>query len=268
MVSIETGLAINTATAVDRTTAGGMRRVLASLFAQSAVGQPTPGIIAINGLTPLDVTTDGTDMTYHVAAGYAVTSRTGQGAYIVGDVDAVDITGVSVGDGSNPRIDRIYIVQPDPELTETGVARIDVVEGTPGASPALPALPTGALELARKLVPSGASNTDTGTALTDKATTTSLNVTWDGLIGKPTTFAPSTHTHVATQISDSTTIGRTVLKAADVDAILTALGVTAIGKLLMQATDVAAARAAIDLYIDTSEPADTADGVIWGSYTP
>lgn len=65
----------------------------------------------------------------------------------------------------------------------------------------------------------------------------------------------------------ATTIGSTVFTAADANAILTALGVTALGKLLMQAADVDAARAALDIYIQNTEPGDTADKVIWGSWT-
>jgi hypothetical protein len=95
---------------------------------------------------------------------------------------------VATGDPSNPRYDRIYIVQPDPELAESGQARIDVVVGVAAATPSVPALPTGALELARKLVPAGAANTSSGTALTNIAAYTGLNVSWDTIPNKPTYF--------------------------------------------------------------------------------
>lgn len=167
MVTIPTGLAINTATVSDRANALSFRRILGALFKQTSAGNPVAGIMP-GPNTPLDVQTSPTSMQYYVKAGYAVTARTNQGAYLVGNQADVTLP-VSVGNATNPRYDRIYIVQPDPELGETGQARIDVVQGTPAAAPSVPALPTGALELGRKLVPAGASNTGTGTAVSNKA---------------------------------------------------------------------------------------------------
>lgn len=176
MVTIPTGLAINVADVTQRTTASGFRAVLASLFKQSAPGVPVVGVIpGPSGTTPLLVTTRTTDMTYDVSAGFAVTSRAGQGAYVVGTVSNVNLP-TTGGDATNPRYDRIYIVQPDPELSETGQARIDVAQGTPSANPGLPSIPTGALELARKLVPAGAATTSAGSALSNYAVKTALNL--------------------------------------------------------------------------------------------
>lgn len=176
MVTIPTGLAINVADASQRTTASGFRAVLGSLFKQSSPGVPVAGVIpGPSGTNPLLVTTRTTDMSYDVAAGYAVTTRTGQGAYLVGTLTGQNIV-TAGGDAANPRYDRIYIVQPDPELSESGQARIDVVQGTPSANPSLPAIPTGALELARKLVPAGAATTSAGSALSNYATKTALNL--------------------------------------------------------------------------------------------
>jgi hypothetical protein len=52
-----------------------------------------------------------------------------------------------------------------------------------------------------------------------------LEVSWDDVTGKPTTFPPSAHTHTAEQISDSTAAGRAILTAADADAQRAALSV-------------------------------------------
>jgi hypothetical protein len=128
MVTIPTGLAINTATVSDRANALSFRRILGALFKQTSAGNPVAGIMP-GPNTPLDVQTSPTSMQYYVKAGYAVTARTNQGAYLVG-TGGRDVP-VSVGNATNPRYDRIYIVQPDPELGETGQARIDVVQGTP-----------------------------------------------------------------------------------------------------------------------------------------
>jgi hypothetical protein len=131
-------------------------------------------------------------MSYTVKAGYAVCTRAGQGAYLLGTlVDVVVPT--SAADATNDRYDVLYIFQPDPELADTGVARIDVAVGTPSASPATPAVPTGSLVLGRKLVVHGSSNTSTGTAIDQLPSLTGLNVTWDALGGKPASFPPSAH---------------------------------------------------------------------------
>lgn len=47
---------------------------------------------------------------------------------------------------------------------------------------------------------------------------------WADITDKPTTFTPATHTHTVSQLSDSTTIGRTVITAADAAAVRTAIG--------------------------------------------
>lgn len=209
MVAIPTGLAINTPTPGDRTTAAGFRKILAFLFAQSSPGTPTPGVLyAGASATPLDVLPSASTMTYTVKAGMAVTARAGQGAYLVGSV--IDVTvSTAAADGTNPRWDRVYIVQPDPELSEVGVARIDVVNGTPGASPTLPALPTGALELGRKLIGPGVTNTNDGTAISDKAARTVLGagINWADVLNKPSTFTPAAHTHTVADITDLATNG-------------------------------------------------------------
>jgi len=50
------------------------------------------------------------------------------------------------------------------------------------------------------------------------------SVTWADITSKPATFPPSTHTHTASQISDASSVGRSVLTAADAAAARTAIG--------------------------------------------
>jgi hypothetical protein len=50
------------------------------------------------------------------------------------------------------------------------------------------------------------------------------SVAWADVTGKPATFPPSAHSQAASTISDSTTVGRAVLTAADAAAGRTALG--------------------------------------------
>lgn len=47
---------------------------------------------------------------------------------------------------------------------------------------------------------------------------------WTDVTSKPTTFTPATHSHTASSISDSTTVGRAVVTATDAAAARTAIG--------------------------------------------
>ncbi|MFE2994291.1 hypothetical protein ACFXG4_05075 [Nocardia sp. NPDC059246] len=47
---------------------------------------------------------------------------------------------------------------------------------------------------------------------------------WGDITGKPSTFPPDTHTHPATDIADSSAVGRAVVKAVDGPAARTAIG--------------------------------------------
>lgn len=51
---------------------------------------------------------------------------------------------------------------------------------------------------------------------------------WGVIANKPATFAPSAHTHTASQVSDSSAAGRVILTAADVAAQRTALGLATV----------------------------------------
>lgn len=47
---------------------------------------------------------------------------------------------------------------------------------------------------------------------------------WVDLAGKPAAYPPESHDHTASQISDATTVGRNVLKAADAATARQAIG--------------------------------------------
>ena len=97
---------------------------------------------------------------------------------------------------------------------------------------------------------------------------------WSAITGKPSVFPPATHSHPAADISDSTTVGRAVLTAADAAAARSAIGAgtsslalgstgstaaagnhthaatgisdsTTVGRAVLTAADAAAARTAI-----------------------
>lgn len=65
--------------------------------------------------------------------------------------------------------------------------------------------------------------TGLATTLAGKSDTTHVHA-YSSLTGIPSTFAPSAHTHTAANISDSTTIGRSILLGADAASIRTIIG--------------------------------------------
>jgi len=155
---INAGLVIQLNSGGDGTTAVGFRRALATLLQQSSPGVPVPGRLGPEHFK----VTGRSDMSYGVSAGGVVLTRSTQGAYIVPLHQAV-VVATGQSNGINPRIDRIYIHQPDPALDGPGVdvsAVIGVASSLPAASPQLPSIPTGALELARTLVPADATRTE------------------------------------------------------------------------------------------------------------
>lgn len=174
MVTIPTGLAINSDVESERTTPDGMRHILATLFAQTSAGEPVPGRIPAP-TPPLVCSGHGSLMQYLVTKGYAVTTRTGKGAYLVGSSTDLVIP-TAAAHATLSRIDRVYIVQPDPELTEPGLARVDVVNGTPASNPTAPALPPGALLLGEKTIGPGATNTSAGAPITGQPGLVTLNI--------------------------------------------------------------------------------------------
>lgn len=176
MPTVPAGLVVPLNDDGNGTPAIGFRRALALLFQQSSPGVAAPGRLGSNHF---QVTGHATLMRYVVSPGGIVLVRsTAGGAYVVGIPDAVEVP-TAAADGVNPRIDRIYCKQPDPALDGSAVGVdfiIDVVSGLPASTPEAPALPSGAFELARKVIAPGATNTAAGAAFTDVAAVTGLNL--------------------------------------------------------------------------------------------
>jgi hypothetical protein len=76
----------------------------------------------------------------------------------------------------------------------------------------------------------------------------SAAVDWSSIDNKPSTFPPSTHTHITTDITDSTAFGRSFMKAADAAAGRTLLGATAIGTGVFTAATLVVARETLRIY--------------------
>ena len=172
---ISAGLVLDRNALGNGTTATGFRRAIATLFRQSTPGVATPGRLGDDHF----VVTGKANMSYDVSGGGGVLVRSAaQGAYLVGSHQTVNVT-TDPTSGMNPRIDRIYLYQPDPGLDGSGTlpaAIIGVAVGIASPSPALPAIPPGALELRRKLISANAANTTDGAAFTDQAPVTGLNI--------------------------------------------------------------------------------------------
>ena len=155
---INAGLVIDLNQAGDGTTASGFRHALAVLLQQSAPGVPVPGRLGSAHF----VVQGQPDMSYVVSGGGVVLTRSSQGAYVVGiDRDTAVSTGPS--NGVNPRIDRVYVHQPDPALDGPAIdvrAFIGVASSDPASQPQVPPIPVGALELARYLMPASATHTE------------------------------------------------------------------------------------------------------------
>lgn len=104
----------------------------------------------------------------NIPAGNCVVPRTGAagGPYIV-SFNATSTLTTDPAASTNPRIDVVYVQLTDAALGDTGTqgGQVAIVNGTPGASPAVPAIPTNAIPLAQLLRP-----TSTTTVLTANIT--------------------------------------------------------------------------------------------------
>jgi len=114
------------------------------------------------------------------------TDQVGQGPYLCTNPDPTILT-VAGADAANPRIDLVIARVYDPSYGGTGQPRwaLEMVKGTPAASPQVPAAPTSSYVLAQVTVPAATPSIAAGN-LTDRRTACST-----GTGGSPTgTLAP------------------------------------------------------------------------------
>ncbi|MFJ3581660.1 hypothetical protein ACIPPS_05365 [Streptomyces sp. NPDC090127] len=146
---------------------------------------PTGALSTASGIVPgakdglyimdaLYVYGDTAGMTANVSPGRAVIQgKAAAGAYPVVLTDYTQVT-FDDGDANNPRIDlvllRVYDAQSDPIIGRTE-AVLEILKGAPEPDPKTPAVPEGAIGLARVTVPAGVSvgtgGLDWGTAVYD-----------------------------------------------------------------------------------------------------
>lgn len=105
----------------------------------------------------------------NIAAGSCVIPRSGGagGPYIV-TFNAASTLTTDAAASTNPRIDVVYVQLTDAALGDSGTqgGQLAIVNGTPGASPAVPAVPSNAIALAQ-LFRATSVNTVTGANITD-----------------------------------------------------------------------------------------------------
>lgn len=102
----------------------------------------------------------GTDMNVKVGSGTAydravvLGDNAGQGVYVVEHANASQVLAIAAADATNPRIDIVILrVYDDPfDASARGYSDVEVVTGTPAASPSAPAVPSTAIKLAEVTV--------------------------------------------------------------------------------------------------------------------
>jgi hypothetical protein len=130
---------------------------------------PLGGVIT--GLAAAMQVVTGTGMQVKVDAGYCavVHPTSGHGVYLFGTMVQTALT-VVTADGSHPRID-IVVARVNDLGTSSSDCDVEIIAGTPAASPVAPSTPAASLLLAQVLVPTSASSIISGD-ITDKRTWT------------------------------------------------------------------------------------------------
>lgn len=128
---------------------------------KDSTGKPRSGVFYAGNAS---LVTGKTNMSYDVAAFEAAICRGRTKGTSFPTNDAVVNVATTAAPGSNSRIDIIYLQQQEYiEGDASTQAVIGVVQGVAAASPTAPALPSGAIELARAVVPAGITATTSAT---------------------------------------------------------------------------------------------------------
>lgn len=139
------------------------------LIAKSAANTIRAGVFWDGNAT---IVSGKANMSYDVRAFAAVLSRGATAGAVLLTNDGTYNVATTAAPGSNSRYDVVYLWQREYSLDGTDSNPvIGVVQGTAAASPTVPSLAAypGAIELARILVPSGVTATNSGTTITQTA---------------------------------------------------------------------------------------------------
>lgn len=158
-------------------TAKDARNAIAGLLAKNADGTVRVGVLA-DSQGP--VVTGAAGMTYNIRKHVAVTKMSeANGPTLVPNDGSVSVT-TDPAPGSNSRIDVIYVQQRhlavDGGSDTVNTPIFGVAKGTASATPVVPVIPTGALELARATVTAGTTATS-GLTITQGQWTTVAGAT-------------------------------------------------------------------------------------------
>ena len=134
---------------------------VAGSFFNSGNGQVAGGCLPSGGGLAVSA---GSGMSVNVSTGYAVipsSSGSTYGGYLGAAMSATSGLTVATSDPVNPRIDLVCATVSDVG-TSSSYWELQVITGTPAASPAAPALPSNSIPLASVLVPAGSTNVSGG----------------------------------------------------------------------------------------------------------
>lgn len=139
--------------------AGELRRADAAAFSGNGSAFGVQGGIVRHGDTSLAVTVDGSDLVTVQSGAFVVpgNATAGTGCYR-GSVSATTTGQLNARNATNPRKDLVVVRALDYDVVSGhGVGnykgRLEIIAGTPSATPSTPALPTMAVEVARITVP-------------------------------------------------------------------------------------------------------------------
>ena len=121
-----------------------LRRLDTAMFLGDGSNNGVRGGIVRHGGFSLSVSVNGSDQVTVQAGAAVIPAATGLGVYRAALSAATAATASDPRNATNPRIDLVV-------FRSTGA--VDIITGTPGASPSAPALPANAVELARLNVP-------------------------------------------------------------------------------------------------------------------
>lgn len=158
------------------------RQALSALCGVAPSGRPLGASSGVRPGTPATtVVASGLTITVHPHSGVVdLETAAAAGPYFYW-VDADITRTLGAASGSNPRIDLISVVTNDPTQDSSSVPTADIVvtQGTPAATPAVPATPTGAFPLAQINVPQSGTGSPSVTWVAATFSTLGIQITAD-----------------------------------------------------------------------------------------
>lgn len=149
------------------------RTMLQALIVKNVNDSPRPGLL-YGAVNPVAATSS-MSVTISDQSVFVLARGGGDGANIIQNVGAATVT-LNAAPSSNSRYDVIYVKHNDTEKGDANSTPVfDKVTGTAAASPTVPAVPAGAIQLATILIPAGVTATNaSGVVITNTVLGTAL----------------------------------------------------------------------------------------------